>query len=142
MNNNKTRPHKVKEKLTIEKAYEYINSGETTYHFRQNEQRISKWFDTLGKEDFGYPIHAFHVDKEHPNGDEVHVITSEGVLLTYNYKTKKAITIQFARDNQMERNWWQRNNPGRNPGPIPVEIKKLSQQYRVFRDSGILINHF
>lgn len=48
-------------------------------------------------------LYIFVVDKGHKNGEEIHVITENGVINIYNRHTQKYITGLIARPAQLER---------------------------------------
>lgn len=51
----------------------------------------------------GKPVDAFIVDKNHPGGYEIHVITDNAIILIYNNMTRRLITRLIARPAQIER---------------------------------------
>lgn len=52
---------------------------------------------------FGKPVRGFKVDNHHRNGAEYHLVTSTALILIFNFRTKKLITILVARPNQIKR---------------------------------------
>lgn len=53
----------------------------------------------------GKCVDAFIVDKEHPNGNEVHYILDNGVIVITNERTGKIVTELIARPRQIYRYW-------------------------------------
>jgi hypothetical protein len=51
----------------------------------------------------GRMLDAFIVDKSHPNGDELHVITTSGYIMIFNEKSERFITVLHARPMQLKR---------------------------------------
>lgn len=73
----------------------------TTNHLtidRANRVRAIK--ELIG---FGKQVRGFKVDNHHRNGAEYHLVTSTALILIFNFRTKKLITILVARPNQIKR---------------------------------------
>ena len=51
----------------------------------------------------GYEVATFTVDRNHPNGAELHIITSTGIIIIKNERTKKIVTKLIARPGQIRR---------------------------------------
>jgi hypothetical protein len=51
----------------------------------------------------GKEIATFRVDKGHPNGAELHTVTTNGIIVIRNERTNKMITKLIARPNQIKR---------------------------------------
>jgi hypothetical protein len=45
------------------------------------------------------------VDTGHPNGNEIHTITERAEIIIQNERTKKVVTVLFARPAQVTRYW-------------------------------------
>lgn len=75
----------------------------STYHY-SNEVggRHRKVMDAIGE---GKCVDAFVVDKAHPNGNEIHYIYDNGIILIANERTGKMITELIARPKQLYRYW-------------------------------------
>ncbi len=71
-----------------------------TKHIGQRKNRLESYFKL---KEVGSVYDSFIVDKNHENGDEVHVITSTGFIMVFNLKTKKFITVLHARPMQLKR---------------------------------------
>lgn len=80
------------------------------------QKRRGRWDSYLQVKDIGEAYDMFQVDKNHPNGDEIHVITDTGYILIFNQRTKKFITVLHARSNQLKRYYTNLNEQ------IPSEI--------------------
>lgn len=74
-------------------------SAFTNHMSNYRNKRISK-VKTVG---IGNPVAAFVVDKNHPNGNEVHILTDTGLIVILNERTKNLVTILIARPNQIKR---------------------------------------
>ena len=51
----------------------------------------------------GYEVATITVDRNHPNGAELHTITSTGIIVIRNARTKKIVTKLIARPGQIRR---------------------------------------
>jgi len=51
------------------------------------------------------PLYSFIVDTGHPNGNEIHTITERAEIIIQNERTKKVVTVLFARPAQVTRYW-------------------------------------
>ena len=85
--------------LEISKAQVLLWIENTTRHARSERQNR---FSRLDKENLQV-YKAFEVDKQHINGNEIHVITWQAEILIFNLETKRAITVLFARPRQITR---------------------------------------
>lgn len=76
------------------------NAGKCVYtsHFKDRLNRINRIGRKLGTIDCG-----FLIDKGHVNGLEEHFVTTTGMILIRNYRTKKLITVLIARPAQIKR---------------------------------------
>lgn len=52
---------------------------------------------------YGKIVDTFYWDKGHKNGPEIHAVTSNAIIIIYNYYTHKAVTSLIARPGQIER---------------------------------------
>lgn len=68
-----------------------------------NERMTSRFMEYLKHFTVGEVVDVFECDKHHKNGKELHVITSEGVVFILNARTKKLVTVLFARPAQVKR---------------------------------------
>ena len=98
----------VKEKLLPATISELANSIEYTQHWLDRNERLSK-YNELGLIHKNF-ISGFLVDKQHKNGDEYHLINTDGIIFILNAKTKKLITIKGARGGQIYRYYKSLNN--------------------------------
>lgn len=79
-----------------------VSSLQGTAHFRNDRDgRMEKINQLIGG--IGKPIDSFIVDTGHPSGNEIHTITSNGIIIIQNERTKKFITPLIARPNQVLR---------------------------------------
>lgn len=88
----------------------------------QRQEFISENFNI----EFSKPMDFFWVDKDHPNGPEIHVIYDNALIYIYNERTKKLITILIARPGQITRYYTATN---KRP---PEELIELAAQYQNF----------
>ena len=80
-----------------------FNTLAITSHFSaERTERHNKIVSVLGTPDFQT---SFEVDKAHPNGNEIHTLFSNGVILIRNKRTGKVITELIARPAQIKRYW-------------------------------------
>ncbi len=73
----------------------------TSTHYnndRQYRENLIRF--TIG---YGHTIGRFHVDKGHPNGAEIHEVSSTGIITVFNERTNKLVTRMVARPNQIYR---------------------------------------
>lgn len=81
----------------------------TTMHYDADRTaRHEKIMSVLG---VGKYLTAFIVDKGHKNGDEIHTIFDNGVILIQNLKSKLVITELIARPAQIRRYWEGKSEP-------------------------------
>lgn len=83
-------------------AEDFSINNQSTLHAIDRLSRMLA-YKNLGLADDIKAVAAFVVDKNHPNGDEVHVITNNGLILIFNKKSKNFITVLGARGNQIKR---------------------------------------
>lgn len=74
--------------------------GETLHLQEERKDRIDTYYNDLGRGDF---VSAYIVDKGHENGLEIHVLRSSRLIEIYNNRTRRLITVLYARDNQLKR---------------------------------------
>lgn len=81
--------------------YERLAKNQQTQHFVERNNRVES-YNKLGllEIDFKY---GFIVDKNHPNGDEMHFFNSKGIIYIMNCRTGKLITVLAARPGQIKR---------------------------------------
>lgn len=73
---------------------------EYTKHFTLDRQARNDLIHEIG---LGTEIKVFKVDRGHPNGPELHTVTSTALILIFNARTKKLVTILIARPQQIRR---------------------------------------
>ena len=72
----------------------------TSRHYNRDRIIREKLIQQIG---IGKEIKTVEVDKGHPNGAELHTITTNGIIIIKNARTKKMITKLIARPNQIRR---------------------------------------
>ena len=91
---------KVIRELEPSEIREVVSKQKTTQHLLERANRAEAYIKQgLMSNDF---ISGFEVDKNHPNGNEFHIITPEGVIKIYNARTLKLITFKGARGKQIK----------------------------------------
>ena len=94
----------------------------TTAHLTNDRvTRINAIRELIG---FGKPVRGFKVDNHHRNGAEYHLITSTALILIFNFRTKKLITVLIARPAQIYRYY---DNLTEN---APEEIVNLAREHQ------------
>lgn len=71
----------------------------TSHYDDEYHQRRQDLIDAYGG--MGEPIAEVYMDKGHPNGPEVHILTDNAIIIVVNYRTKRLITTKFARPGQI-----------------------------------------
>lgn len=72
----------------------------TSRHY--NSERVAR--ERLIKEiGIGTEVATFRVDRNHPNGAELHTITTTGIIIIRNERTHKMVTKLIARPGQIRR---------------------------------------
>lgn len=105
-----------------------IDTGETTFHFNQDGQiRHGHIIDEIGS---GECVDAFEVDKGHKNGNEIHYVFDNGIIIVTNKKTGKVITELIARPAQIYRYWAGLNEP------FPDEFQEIIRKAKIHVDKG------
>ena len=69
-------------------------------HYRKDRVKREELIKQIGT---GEVIATFRVDRNHKNGMELHMITSNGIIIIKNERTNKVITKLIARPNQIKR---------------------------------------
>jgi hypothetical protein len=69
-------------------------------HYVKDRVERERLIKTIG---IGKEVATFKVDKGHPNGPELHTITSTGIIIIRNARTHKLVTKLIARPNQIRR---------------------------------------
>ena len=72
----------------------------TSRHYNRDRIIREKLIREIG---VGKEIKTVRVDKGHPNGAELHTITTNGIIIIRNERTHKMITKLIARPNQIKR---------------------------------------
>lgn len=96
------KPFKVVRRLTKEETRAFLDAATgKTAHASERKDRMGA-YDELDLTD-GVTLEAFEVDRQHKDGNEVHVITSAGMINIYNLNSKRFITVLGARPGQIRR---------------------------------------
>ena len=94
---------------------------ECTAHYKNDRKdRIDFIKNVIG---MGKVADAFLVDKGHKNGAEIHTVTTNGIIIIWNYHTHKLITLLVARPQQIKRYYIQYNKP------IPMDIVNIAYEH-------------
>ena len=72
----------------------------TSQHYLNDRTNRENLIKKIG---IGHEIATFLVDKNHPNGKELHTVTDTGIIVIRNERTHKMITKLIARPNQIKR---------------------------------------
>lgn len=72
----------------------------TSKHYTRDRQRREELIEQIG---YGEVIKRVVVDRNHPNGAEIHEISNTGIITIFNQRTHKLITKLIARPNQIRR---------------------------------------
>lgn len=71
----------------------------------------------------GKVIDSFIVDKGHKNGDEIHCVTDNGIIIVYNKNNNRLVTKLITRSGQIKRLY---KENGKDP---PKYILRLAKQH-------------
>ena len=86
---------------TLNRIPRFFKSAEPTIHFHdERNDRLQAYIKAHGK---GRPIKAFVVDRNHPNGNEVHVICDNRLVYVFNSRTERLVTVLYVRPKQLSR---------------------------------------
>jgi len=72
----------------------------TSKHYREDRANRENLIKKIG---MGNEIATFTIDRNHPNGAELHTVTDTGIIIIRNERTHKMITKLIARPNQIKR---------------------------------------
>ncbi len=72
----------------------------TSNHWTRDRKERDQIIERIGD---GRIIRKVVIDKHHPNGPEVHVLSNTGIITIFNQKTNKMITKLIARPGQLNR---------------------------------------
>lgn len=101
---------------------------EKTIHFTNDRnERINYIINEIG---VGTIIDSFIVDKGHKNGEEIHSITTTGIIIIQNLRTKKLVTMLIARPQQIRRYY---EAEGRK---APLQIVELARKHQERGDNN------
>lgn len=95
-------------KSKIDNRIEF-NKLATTFHYdTERTERHNKILSVIGD---GKYLASFVVDKAHPNGDEIHTLFDNGIILIQNKDSRLVITELIARPQQIRRYWEGKSEP-------------------------------
>lgn len=90
----------------------------TSTHYSNDRLTREELISQIG---IGKTVTMFKWDRGHRNGPEVHKITTTGIIVIYNYNTKKMITKLIARPGQLERYFGK--------GKVPEDLMKIAIEH-------------
>lgn len=94
-----------------------------THHYRNDRKSREDFIrDEIG---YGEIIEHFYWDRGHPDGPEIHVLTSTGIILVYNEITNRLVTTLIARPRQIQRYY---EKEGREAPPELLALAKGHQE--------------
>lgn len=108
--------------MNVCKVRSLLEADSLHYMFdrEQREQKIKE----IG---LGKLLDSFNVDKGHRNGPEIHVVTSTGIIIIYNARTKVMVTRLIARPRQIERLYMDKYN---SISDIPQSVIELARYHQ------------
>lgn len=108
----------VKQRLTPVELKEIKIDINKTKHFLERTRRLQIYNEEL-KLDNEKIIDGFIIDKNHINGDEIHLISNKALIHILNKSTGRYITVLAARPGQLKRYY------NKLRIPVKVEVKNL-----------------
>jgi hypothetical protein len=87
----------------IEKLNNFTPAKQNTMHYNDDRLARTALCNKLIEVEKAKVIACYAVDKNHPNGYEVHEVYNNGVVIIYNLNSGKKITELIARENQILR---------------------------------------
>lgn len=88
---------------TKDEIVEYIKNSYTMHLKKDRQKRLNIYLSYMKDEIRFVNGFCYLVDKGHKNGYEIHLLSDDGFLFIFNYKTKKLITILAVSINQVKR---------------------------------------
>lgn len=95
-------------KSKMENRVDFATLSTTLHYDADRTARHNKIMSIIGN---GNYLASFVVDKGHKNGDEIHTIFDNGIILIQNLNTKLVITELIARPAQIRRYWEGKSEP-------------------------------
>ena len=92
----------------------------TSNHYISDRQARENLIAEIG---YGTTIKSVVVDRNHPNGPEIHEISTTGIITIYNQRTHKIVTKLIARPGQIRR-YYKENEI------IPIELLELAREHQ------------
>lgn len=93
-----------------------------TIHWLKHKTRLELIKNVVG---LGDVVETFLVDKGHPNGKELHTITTTGIIVVRNAVTGYYVTALIARPGQIFRYY---NSEGRVP---PEQVMNIAREHQL-----------
>lgn len=90
-------------------------------HYITDRQARENLIKEIG---YGKVIKSVVVDRNHPNGPEIHEISDTGIITIYNQRTHKMITKLIARPGQIKR-YYNENEI------VPKWLLKLAREHQL-----------
>ena len=88
---------------TKDEIIEYIEKSYTMHLKNDRKERLNTYLSYMKDEIRFVNGFCYLVNKGHKNGYEIHLLSDDGFLFIFNYKTKKLITILAVSINQVKR---------------------------------------
>lgn len=88
---------------TKDEIIEYIKKSYTIHLKNDRKERLNTYLSYMKDEIRFVNGFCYLVDKGHKNGYEIHLLSEQGFLFVFNYKTKKLVTILAVSINQTKR---------------------------------------
>jgi len=99
----------------------------TSNHYESERYEREKFIEEcLGGD--GRVVDSFVVNKGHINGNEIHEITDNGIIVVYNADSKKLVSKLIARPQQIKRYY---QYTGREPPKEYKKILELARQHQI-----------
>lgn len=89
-------------------------------HWTEDRKERNELIKKIGK---GEIVKTVEVDRNHPNGPEIHEISSTGIITIYNKRTHIMITQLIARPGQIRRYY-------NNEKEIPKELIEIALKHQ------------
>lgn len=108
--------------LTIDKVRSLLEADSLHYMTdrAQREQKIKE----IG---VGKVLDSFYQDRGHRNGPEIHVVTSTGIIIIYNARTRVMVTKKIARPKQIEDLYISKYN---STSKIPQDVLNIARYHQ------------
>ncbi len=95
----------------------------TSKHYIKERVAREKLIKEIG---IGSAVATFKVDKGHPNGPELHTITTTGIIIIRNARSHKLVTKLIARPGQIRRYYKE----------VPKNMEKIIEIAKIHQKMG------